>query len=308
MSGAKSSRKLYSSVPDKLFDTANIIFMICLMIVTLYPFLNMFALSFNDANDSIRGNIYIWPREWTWANYEYIFNESSIFYATYISAARTIIGTLVSVFCTAMLAYTISRQDYVLRKFVTIAFIFTMYFNGGLIPNYLLTKELGLLNNFWVYIIPGIIGVFNMIVVRSFIEGLPEGIMESARIDGAGEFTTFMKIVLPLTIPALATVSLFVAVSQWNSWFDVFLYNSSRLELSTLQYELMKILSTSNTAASSGATAADAFAGAQGNVTSVTPTSIRATMTIVASLPIIIVYPFLQKYFVQGMTVGGVKG
>jgi len=308
MSGAKSSRKVYSSVPDKLFDVFNILFMIGLMIFTLYPFLNMFALSFNDANDSIRGGIYIWPREWTWANYQYILNESSIFHATFISAARTIIGTLVSVFCTAMLAYTISRQDYVLKKFVTIAFIFTMYFNGGLIPNYLLTKELGLLNNFWVYIIPGIIGVFNMIVVRSFIEGLPEGIMESARIDGAGEFTTFMKIVLPLTVPALATVSLFVAVSQWNSWFDVFLYNSSRLELSTLQYELMKILSTSNTAASSGGTAADAFAGAQGNVTSVTPTSIRATMTIVASLPIIIVYPFLQKYFVQGMTVGGVKG
>jgi len=308
MSGAKSSRKVYSSIPDKVFDVSNIIFMICLMVVTLYPFMNMFALSFNDANDSIRGGIYIWPREWTWANYQYILNESSIFHATFISAARTIIGTVVSVFCTAMLAYTISRQEYVLKKFVTIAFIFTMYFNGGLIPNYLLTKELGLLNNFWVYIIPGIIGVFNMIVVRSFIEGLPEGIMESARIDGAGEFTTFMKIVLPLTVPALATVSLFVAVSQWNSWFDVFLYNSSRLDLSTLQYELMKILSTSNTAASSGGTAADAFAGAQGNVTSVTPTSIRATMTIVASLPIIIVYPFLQKYFVQGMTVGGVKG
>ena len=182
-------------------------------------------------------------------------------------------------------------------------------FSGGLIPNYLLTKELDLLNAFLrVYIIPGIIGVFNMIVIRSFIEGLPEGIMESARIDGAGDLTTFMRIVLPLTVPALATVSLFVAVYQWNSWFDVFLYNSSSLNLSTLQYELMKVLSTSSTTTSSGGTAADAFANAQGNVTMVTPTSIRATMTIVASLPIIIVYPFLQKYFVQGMTVGGVKG
>lgn len=308
MSQAKSSRKLYSTVPDKVFDVCNIIFMICLMIITLYPFLNMFALSFNDANDSIRGSIYIWPREWTTANYSYIFNESSVFHATLISALRTIVGTAISVFCTAMLAYTISRQEYVLRKFVTIAFVFTMYFNGGLIPNYMLTKELGLLNNFWVYIIPGVIGVFNMIVIRSFIEGLPDGIMESARIDGAGEFVTFMRIVLPLTVPALATVSLFVAVSQWNSWFDVFLYNSSRVELSTLQYELMKILSTSNTAANSGGTAADAFASAQGNITAVTPTSIRATMTIVASVPIIVVYPFLQKYFVKGMTVGGVKG
>jgi putative aldouronate transport system permease protein len=136
---------------------------------------------------------------------------------------------------------------------------------------------------------------------------LPDGIMESAKIDGAGHFNIFMRIVLPLTVPALATVSLFVAVYQWNSWFDVFLYNSSRPELSTLQYELMKILSTSNTATGSGS-AADAYANAQGNVTMVTPTSVRATMTIVASVPIIMVYPFLQKYFVKGMVVGGVKG
>jgi putative aldouronate transport system permease protein len=306
MAKAKSIRN--SSLGDKIFDVCNYIFMTILVIVTLYPFLNMFALSFNDANDSIRGSIYIWPREWTLRNFEYVFNESNVFYATFISAARTIIGTIVSVFCTAMLAYTISRPEYALKKIVSIIFIFTMYFSGGLIPSYLLTKELGLLNSFWVYIIPGIIGVFNMIVIRSFIEGLPEGIMESAKIDGAGDFDTFIRIVLPLTVPALATVSLFVAVSQWNSWFDVFLYNSSRIELSTLQYELMKMLSTSNTAANSGGTAADAYANAQGNVTMVTPSSVRATMTIVASVPIIMVYPFLQKYFVKGMIVGGVKG
>jgi putative aldouronate transport system permease protein len=306
MAQAKSIRS--TAMSDRIFDLCNIVFMIALVAVTLYPFLNMFALSFNDANDSIRGNIHIWPREWTWRNYEYIFNESHVFQATFISGARTIIGTLVSVFCTAMLAYTISRQEYALKKFVSITFIFTMYFSGGLIPTYLLTKELGLLNSFWVYIIPGIIGVFNMIVIRSFIEGLPEGIMESAKIDGAGDFITFMRIVLPLTVPAIATISLFVAVFQWNSWFDVFLYNSSRINLSTLQYELMKVLSSSNTTASTGGSAADAYANAQGNVTMVTPTSVRATMTIVASLPIIMVYPFLQKYFVKGMTVGGVKG
>ena len=300
-----SSAVRKTSVGDKIFDICNYIFMICLVIVTLYPFINMFALSFNDANDSIRGDIYFWPREWTFRNYEFVFNESNVFYATFISAARTIVGTIVSVFCTAMLAYAISRPEYKLKKFVSITFIFTMYFSGGLIPGYLLIKELGMLNSFWVYIIPGIIGVFNMIVVRSFIEGLPEGIMESAKMDGAGEMTTFLRIVLPLTVPALATVSLFVAVYQWNSWFDVFLYNSSRHDLSTLQYELMKILATSNT----GASAADQYADAMGgNAQIVTPTSIRATMTIIASLPIIMVYPFLQKYFVKGMVVGGVKG
>ena len=301
------NHKLYRSTSDKVFDAFNIIFMILLMIVTLYPFINMFALSFNDATDSIKGGIYIWPREWTWANYQYIFNASEIYMATLISALRTIIGTVTSVFFTAMVAYTVSRSEYRLRKFVNITFIFTMYFSGGLIPTYLLIRDLGMLNSFSVYIIPGLIGVFNMIVIRSFIEGLPDGIIESAKIDGAGDFTTFFKIVLPLTVPALATVSLFVAVYQWNSWFDVFLYNSSNINLSTLQYELMKILSTSNTT-SSQTSASDAFASAQGAQAAVTPTSIRATMTIVASLPIIMVYPFLQKYFVQGMTVGSVKG
>jgi putative aldouronate transport system permease protein len=182
-----------------------------------------------------------------------------------------------------------------------------MYFNGGLIPNFLLVRELGMVNSFWVYIVPGIIGVFLLIVIRSFIEGLPEGILESARIDGAGEFSTFMRIVLPLSVPVLATVSLFTAVWQWNSWFDVFLYNSSTIELSTLQYELMKILQNSN-AAFSGQSASDGFAAGAASSGSVTPTSVRATMTIVASLPIILVYPFLQKYFVKGMTLGGVKG
>lgn len=305
MAKTKSSRLRYSSTSDKIFDTCNVIFMLCLVVVTLYPFLNMFAISFNDANDAIKGGIHIWPRIWTLSNYKYIFGESAIYHSTLVSAARTILGTVVSVFCTAMLAYTLSRQDYVLRKFVTMFFVFTMYFSGGLIPGYLLIRDLGLTDSFWVYIIPGVIGVFNMIIIRSFIEGLPDGIMESARIDGAGEFTTFFRIVLPLTIPSLATVSLFVAVGQWNAWFDVFLYNSSNLKLSTLQYELMKILQTSNT--STTQSASDVYAQS-GSTSAVTPSSIRATMTIVASVPILMVYPFVQKYFVQGMTVGGVKG
>ncbi|WP_440119546.1 carbohydrate ABC transporter permease [Paenibacillus sp. QZ-Y1] len=306
MRKGNTSRLRNSSTGDRAFDTINIIFMVCLMIVTIYPFVNMIAVSFNNANDAIRGGIYLWPRVWTLDNYKYIFGESDIYHATLISALRTVIGTIVSVFCTAMLAYTVSRQEFVLRKFVTMFFVFTMYFSGGLIPGYLLIRDLGLIGSFWVYIIPGVIGVFNMIVIRSFIEGLPEGILESARIDGAGEFTTFIRVVLPLTIPAMATVSLFVAVGQWNSWFDVFLYNSSNKELSTLQYELMKILQTSTTTATSSAS--DAYQSAESNATAVTPTSIRATMTIIASVPILMVYPFLQKYFVQGMTIGGVKG
>lgn len=222
MQSSKASRLRNSSLGDRVFDICNVIFMICLMIVTMYPFVNMIAVSFNDANDAVRGGIYLWPREWTFNNYKYIFGESEIYHATLISLLRTVIGTAVSVFCTAMLAFTVSRQEFVLRKFVTLFFVITMYFSGGLIPGYLLIRNLGMTDSFWVYIVPGVIGVFNMIIIRSFIEGLPEGILESARIDGAGEFTTFIRVVLPLTIPAMATVSLFVAVGQWNSWFDVF--------------------------------------------------------------------------------------
>ncbi|MDQ0059092.1 carbohydrate ABC transporter permease [Paenibacillus harenae] len=300
--------KIQTSIGDRIFDICNYTFMILLMIVTLYPFINVLAVSLNDAQDSLKGGIYLLPRVWSLDNYQYIFKEATIFHATLISILRTVIGTVLTVLCSAMVAFSISRQDFVLRKFVTVAFILTMYFNGGLIPTFLLMRDMNLVGSFWVYIWPGLIGVFNLIIIRSFIENLPESILESGKIDGAGDFRTFFSIVLPLTTPVLATVALFSGVSQWNSWFDVFLYNSSHIDLSTLQYELQKILQNSNTTA--GTSGMDGMIsganGAQQNT--VTPLSVRATMTIVASVPIIMVYPFLQKYFVKGMMVGGVKG
>jgi putative aldouronate transport system permease protein len=291
------------SLGDRIFDIVNYTLLCLLMVVTLYPFLNTVAVSFNDATDSLRGGIYLWPRVWTLENYKFVFENASIVQATWISVLRTVIGTVLTVFCSAMVAYTVSRPEYVLRKFVTIAFILTMYINGGLIPNYLLIRDLGMIGSFWVYIWPGLIGVFNLIVIRSFIENLPDNILESAKIDGAGEFRTFFSICLPLCTPVLATVALFTGVWQWNSWFDVFLYNSSHEHLSTLQYELQKTLQFSN-ASNRGV---DFQAMQSRGATQVTPVAIRATMTIVASVPIIMVYPFLQKYFVKGMMVGGVK-
>lgn len=293
-----------SSLGDKIFDIIVYTVLTLLMIVTLYPFINTLAVSFNAASDSMKGGIHLWPRQLSLENYKFVFDQNTVYNATLISVLRSVIGTIVTVFASAMVAYTISRPEYVLRKFVTIAFIITMYINGGLIPNFLLVRDLGLINSFWVYILPGIIGVFNLIIIRSFIEQLPDSILESARIDGAGDFRTFINIVLPLCLPVLATVALFSTVSQWNSWFDVFLYNSSNEHLSTLQYELQKILQNSNTTSS----AESGFANSGADSMKVSPISIRATMTIVASVPMIIIYPFLQKYFVKGMTVGGVKG
>lgn len=295
-------------VDDLIFDTINVVVMLILLIVMLYPMINTVAISFNTATDTIRGGIRLWPRDFTTYNYQHVFDNAQILQAGVISILRTVIGTVTGVFASACVAYTISRPHFILRRFTTLAFVLTMYMNAGLIPNYLLHRELDLIGTFWIYILPTLIGVFNVIVIRSFMDGLPESLFESARMDGAGEFVQFFKIALPLAVPVIATVSLFVAVGQWNQWFDVFIYNSSIPELSTLQYELMKVLSNSNAAFSSG-NAASAFAASMGGVVeTVTPQAIRAAMTVVVSVPIICVYPFLQKYFVKGLTIGGVKG
>ncbi|WP_367399844.1 carbohydrate ABC transporter permease [Paenibacillus sp. 1781tsa1] len=290
------------SLGDSIFSIMNGIFMLLVMVVTLYPFLNTIAVSFNNGLDTIRGGIYLWPREWTLQNYVSVFQNPNLTQAAFVSVARTVVGTVVQLFCTAMLAYVLSRKEYMFNKLVTTLFVVTMYFSGGLIPGYMLIKQVGLLNSFWVYIIPGLIGVFNMIVIRTYIQGLSEGLIESAKMDGAGDFRIFMRIVLPLSKPVLATVALFIAVGQWNSWFDSMLYTAGNRNLTTLQYELMKLLSS---ATSQGGTVnVDSYK----NVTNmVTPVSIRAAITVVTAMPIVLLYPFLQKYFVTGLTIGGVK-
>ncbi|WP_435922903.1 carbohydrate ABC transporter permease [Paenibacillus sp. DYY-L-2] len=289
-----------------LFNTFNTLFMIGLVIVTLYPFLNTIVVSLNAGNDTIRGGIYLWPREFTWQNYKAVFASGTIYDAFWISVARTVLSTLLNLGLTTMLAYTLSRREYVFRKPITLVFILTMYFNAGLIPGYFLMKDLHLLNTFWVYVIPSMISAFNMIVIRTYIGTIPESLVESARIDGAGDFKIFVRIIFPLCKPVLATIALFVAVGAWNSWFDAFIYTSSHQELSTLQYELMKLLSSSMNANSNPAVS-NGVGMTQGSVDMVTPISIRAAVTVVASVPILLVYPFMQKYFVVGLNVGSVK-
>lgn len=289
-----------------LFNTFNTIFMLILVVVTLYPFLNTIAVSLNVGNDTIRGGIYLWPREWTLQNYKAVFVSGTIYNAFWVSVARTVLSTVLNIFLTTMLAYTLSRREFVFRKPITLVFILTMYFSAGLIPGYFLIKDLHLLNSFWVYIIPSMLSAFNMIVIRTYIGTLPESLVESARIDGAGDFKIFMQIIFPLCKPVLATIALFVAVGAWNSWFDAFLYTSSRQELSTLQYELMKLLSSTMNS-NSNPSVANGAGATKDSISMVTPLSIRAAVTVVAAVPILLVYPFLQKYFVVGLNVGSVK-
>lgn len=287
------------------FGTVNAVIMLFVAAVTLYPFLNTIAVSFNEGNDTIRGGLYLWPREWTLQNYKAVFATGAVFHAFWVSVARTVVGTILNCLITSMIAYTLSRKEYVFRKPITIVLVMTMYFSAGLIPTYFLIKELHLLNTFLVYIVPGLFSAFNMIVIRTYIMTLPESLIESAKVDGAGDFRIFLQMILPLCQPVLATVALFVAVGQWNSWFDTFLYASSRQDLSTLQYELMKLLSSSMNSNANPSVQAGADPNAARAL--VTPVSIRAAITIVAAVPILLVYPFLQKYFVVGMQLGSVK-
>ncbi len=292
---------------DLGFPILNTVILILLMFITLYPVLNTLAYSFNDGTDAARGGIGILPRKFSLKSYEWILNDPDIAQAGFISASKTIITTILNLFWTGMLSFALSRREYVLRRFITLAMVLTMYVNAGLIPSYLLISQtLGLRNTFWVYIIPTMYSCFNMIIIRTYIMGLPNELVESARIDGAGDFRIYWQIIFPLCAPVLATVALFVAVGAWNSWFDTMLYIPTERSLDTLQYYLKGKMATagqtSNLANSTvdAATATAAF--------SVTQRTVQCATTVVTALPILIIYPFLQRYFVTGMALGSVKG
>lgn len=283
---------------EKILDYILLVFCLLLIVVTVYPFLNVLAISLNDPMDTMRNVNFIFPRKFTLSNYTYIFEENNLGSAFLMSVVRTVVGTGIGVICTAMLAYVLSRKDFYFNKLFTILFIITMYVSGGLIPEYLLlTRTLHLSNNFMVYIIPGLIWVYNVILMRSFIEGLPMALQEAAKIDGANDFIVWAKVILPLCTPTLATVALFLAVGQWNAFMDTYLYAR---DLPTLQYVLYEIME-------SATIKVDPHAPADQLKNAVSPMSVRMAITIVATVPILVVYPFLQKYFVGGMTLGAVK-
>ena len=296
-----------SKIEQYAFNTCNAIFMLLVMFIMLYPFWNTIAVSFNSAADTTRGGITFRPRVFTLQNYRVVFSDGTIYNAFFISVARTVIQTVSGVFLTSMLAYALSRKDYIFRKPFTIILVLSMYINAGLIPNFFLIRSLGMYQTFWVYVVPGMISAFNFIVIRTYISNLPESIIESARIDGCGDFVIFTRIILPLCLPVLATIALFIAVGAWNAWFDTMIYNSGMPHLHTLQYKLMGYIESSQSQSKSAA-AIGSMGMAQNIAGSmVTPVSIRAAVTVVAALPILVVYPFLQRYFVTGINVGGVK-
>lgn len=284
---------------DIVIDVVKVLFLIMVVVVCVYPFWNIFIISINDATDAMRGGLYFLPRVLSFNSYIDILSRETFQHSILVTVARTVIGTPLAVLVTSALAYSLSRKDLLGRKQLNLLFIFTMYFGGGMVPYYMILKSLGLLNTFWVFIIPNLLSVYNMILVRNYIEGMPEAIFESAKIDGANDLVVFFKMVLPLAKPIIMTVALFVAIGHWNSWFDAYLYTNSQ-DLKTMQSILVEILNQYQTS-EAGASAADRM------TQSITPDSIRMAATMVTTIPIIMVYPFVQKYFVQGIMLGSVK-
>jgi putative aldouronate transport system permease protein len=266
--------------------------------------LNTLALSFNEGLDAVRGGVRLWPRAFTLNNYETLFSVPTVFPAFRVSVVRVLVTVFTNLLFTSMLAYAISRPDYKLRRPIALIIVLTMYFHAGLIPHFILRQSLGLLNTFAVLWVPNMIGAFNLIIMRTYIKGLPESLVESAKLDGASDFSIYGRIILPLCKPVLATVALFVAVGAWNEWFDAFIYNPARPDLEVLQGVLRQFLAAAMAVAGAGAHVDPNVMEA---TVMATPLTLRAAITMFTALPILLVFPFLQRYIVHGMTLGGVK-
>lgn len=285
-----------------LFNIANTAFMLLLMMIMFYPFWYIFVYSLSDSAAVSRG-ISLLPQGITLANYRKMLAQPQIYSAAFISAARTVSGTALTVFSCSMFAYVLTKKLLPLRRLIYRLLILTMYLQAGLIPWYMLMKWLGLQNNFLLYILPTAIAGFYVIIIKTYIEQLPGSLEESAFMDGAGYMTIFVRIILPLCKPTLATVGIFAAVQQWNLWHDnMFLCTKDGLQ--TLQLILYRYLM--NNAANLDSIKEDIRSGAISYKLS--PMSVRMTVTMLVTLPVLMVYPFFQRYFIKGLLLGSIKG
>lgn len=291
-----------TSNSDKIFYSIVNITLILLLLVVAIPILNIFASSFSSGRAVASGRVFIWPVEWSLEGYAAVFRNNYIWSGYANTIYYTIVGTTINVILTLLAAYPLSRSDMPGVNIFMLIFAFTMIFAGGMIPSYLLIKNLGMLNTRWAIILPGAISVYNMIITRTyFISSIPKDLLEAAHIDGCSDFRYFIKIALPLSKSIIAVIALFYAVGHWNAYFNAFLYLSDK-DLYPLQIILRDILLV-NTMDSSMMIDAEMQAS-RANLADL----LKYSLIIVASLPIWCVYPFVQKYFVQGVMIGSLKG
>ena len=291
--GLKKKRKI------KLGTIVNYLLLALLAFVCLYPFLNVLAYSVSGYNAVLSNRVTVYPIDFTLEAYRQILGRTQIWMAMRTTVLITLVGTLLSLVLTVFAAYALSRQDLPGRKVFTVIILFTMYFGGGMIPTFLVVKGVGLYDMLGALFIPQSINVFNFIVMRTFFRNLPESLEEAARIDGASHMQSLVKIILPLSLPILATIGLFYAVGYWNSYFDALLYIQSP-EKYTLQLRLRGLLF--------GEELNNSGANLEGIGTQVMTQSLKMATVAVSTIPILIVYPWLQKYFVKGVMIGAVKG
>lgn len=292
--------KYKRSAGDWIFDVILYIFLGLMAFMFIYPFWTVLAMSFNSATDTMRGGIILWPREFTLNNYEAVFKDNSIYQAYFITISRTVLGTVTHLLCTSAFAYGLSKKHLIGRKLYFNLCIITMFFSGGMIPGVLNIFNLGLGDNYLVYIIPGLYSVYDMIIIKSFFNAMPQSLEESAKIDGANDMVVFLKIVLPNAKAVLATIGLATAVGQWNSWFDAYLYIDNE-KLWPVQLLLQRVINSATNMADAVAQNPNITAGG------ISSYSVQLATIIVAIGPIILIYPFFQKYFVKGMMIGAVK-
>jgi len=299
---AKSRNKRDYS--DIIFNVGMYILFTFICILCFYPFYHLMINTISDNKLVELGKVIFYPKGIHFANYISVFKLENLLNATMVTLARTGLSVVVNVLVTSYAAYVFTKTIMWKRKFWYRLVVTTMYFSAGLIPGYLNIRMLGLINTFWVYIIPGMVSVYNMVLVKTFIESIPESLEESAQLDGAGYLTRFFRIILPLTKPILATISLFVMVSEWNDFFTTKLY-ITKPKLNTLQFMLYEYLQQINAAQTQLDGVVD---DAVSLATQANATTVRLTLTAVVTIPIMCVYPFIQKYYVKGIMVGSVKG
>ena len=290
------------SKEDLVIDGINYTLMTIIIFLTLYPFYYILVYSLNMGLDAATGGIYFFPRKFTLENYIAFFSDPKWLSSIFVTILRTVVGSLVSVFFTCLVSYGLTYKDLLFKRVYFSLIVFTMYFSGGIITYYILLRTLGFLDTFWVYVIPTALNAFFVLISVSFFRDIPSELIESAELDGASEIAIFVRIVIPVSMPLIATMLLFIGVNQWNAWLDSAYFVKSDA-LRTISFRMMEVLNQSTLEASS-----NAMSASYRTRTSVTSLSLQMTAMVVATLPIMCVYPFLQRFFVKGIMIGAVKG
>jgi putative aldouronate transport system permease protein len=298
------SRNL-SRTSDKIFDTVNVSVMLILSAITLFPFLNVLALSFNDGTDASKGGITIFPRVFSLDNYKIVLQSDQIINAGFITISRTVTGLLISLLVTSLAAYAFSKKHLLGRSAMLIFLTIPMFIGGSVISVFIVMHDLHLLNKFWVYILPGAFNFYYMIIIRTYFGNIPASIEESSKIDGASDLSIFIRIMLPISVPCLAAIALFIGVGHWNDFYSNLLFVSKR-NLQTLQFILMKIIRQQDVR--SFTDMLQNFNPGEFKKMQPTPTSVKNAAIVVTVFPIIALYPFLQRFFIKGIMIGSVKG